>query len=293
MAVQRQMWVLGFIILAVNAACMAQAEPVSNPSTPVAASPKAPADLNSILSQMEAAQAANPARSEAYVLVRQYRFYQGSEPADAKSEVVAQVSFTPPDVKTFDILETRGSGRGTSVVKHILESEAEVSKDVSRNEISRKNYEFSLIGTAAIDGRPAFVLSLAPRRDDHLLLRGRVFVDAENFRILRAEGQPARSPSWWLRSSYVIMRYGEAEGLWLPIATEGTAEVRVFGHFVLNSEKVSLQVGNQVASARLHADAAHSTQTAAEAAHTGAATRAAAHHPRIPVAVGAGVIPNP
>jgi hypothetical protein len=206
------------------------------------------ADLQQIVAQMEAVQVANPARFEPYVLIRQYRLYQGAGTNEnAKSEVLAQVSFTPPNVKTFDILETRGSGRGTSVVKHILESESELCKDVSRNEISRKNYDFELLGESSVDGRRAYVLAISPRRDDHALLRGRVFVDSESFRIVRTEGQPARSPSWWLRSSYIVLRYGEADGLWLPIATEGTGEVRIFGRFKLASEKVAVRVGAQVA----------------------------------------------
>lgn len=286
---QRQIWVLGFLLLAFNAAALAQV--VASAIAPSQPDSKAcpDADLATIVTQMEAAQTANPARSQPYVLVRQYRFYQGAQAADnAKSEVMAQVSFTPPNVKTFDILETRGSGRGTSVVKHILENESELSKDVSRNEISRKNYDFSLLGESVVDGRRAYIVGLSPRRDDHTLLRGRVYVDAENFHILRTEGQPAKSPSWWLRSSYIVLRYAEVEGLWLPIATEGTGEVRMFGRFMLNSEKVSLQVGNQVAAARNFSSSARAIPTSSPAlAHNGQPRRNHA-----PVAVGASVIPN-
>ena len=291
MAVQRQIWVLGFVVLAFNAAALAQmAASVIAPKPPdLRQSPSV--DLATIVAQMETAQTANPARSQPYVLVRQYRFYQGAQAAeDAKSEVMAQVSFTPPNVKTFDILETRGSGRGTSVVKHILENESELSKDVSRNEISRKNYEFTLLGESVVDGRRAYILGLSPRRDDHSLLRGRVYVDAESFRILRTEGQPAKSPSWWLRSSYIILRYAEVEGLWLPVATEGTGEVRMFGRFMLNSQKVSVQVGNQVAAARMQSSSL-SRATAARSPSASRSTQPRRSH--TPVAVGAAVIPNP
>lgn len=286
---QRQIWVLGFLLLAFSAAAMAQVSASLAALNQDAPKQSPNANLSTIVARMEAAQTANPARSQPYVLVRQYRFYQGAQVAeDAKSEVMAQVSFTPPNVKTFDILETRGSGRGTSVVKHILENESELSKDVSRNEISSKNYAFSLLGESTVDGRRAYILGLAPRRDDHSLLRGRVYVDAENFRILRTEGQPAKSPSWWLRSSYVILRYAEVEGLWLPVATEGTGEVRMFGRFMLNSQKVSVQVGNQVATARIP-----SSPSAATAANISVSSRSVQPRRRhAPVAVGAAVIPN-
>jgi hypothetical protein len=289
--VQRQIWVLGFFLLAVGAGAAAQAGNAVTSVDQAHSQDGAAPDLASIVTQMQAAQVANPARSQPYILVRQYRFYQGTETSDgAKSEVVAQVSFTPPNVKKFDILETRGSGRGTSAVKHILENEADLCKDVSRNEVSKKNYDFSLMGESMVDGRRAYILGITPLREDHALLRGRVYVDAVNFRILRTEGQPARSPSWWLRSSYIVVRYAEADGLWLPVATEGSGEVRMFGRFFLNSDKVSVQVGNQVASARPQpaiAPVAHSTPTTpAVQPHSPVPRR------HVPVAVGAGVIPN-
>jgi hypothetical protein len=200
-------------------------------------------DLQQIVTSLERVQATNPARTEPYVLVRQYRFFQGEDATRAKSEVVAEVTFTPPNVKTFDILESHGNGRGASVVKHILENEAELAKDVSKNELSRKNYVFSLAGETVLEGKRCYVLAIAPRREDRSLLRGRIYIDANSFHVLRTEGEPARSPSWWLRSSYVVLRYGEAEGLWLPIATEGSGEVRLFGHFALNSQKLEVRIG--------------------------------------------------
>ena len=287
----RQIWVFGSFFLVVGALALAQSgTPLANDIQP------SQADLQQILTQVEAVEGANPARFEPYVLVREYRFYQGADNNEnAKSEVLAQVSFTPPNVKTFDILETRGSGRGTSIVKHILENESELCKDVSRNEISRKNYDFNLVGESSVDGHRAYVLAISPRRDDHALLRGRVFVDAESFRIIRTEGQPARSPSWWLRSSYIVLRYGEAEGLWLPVATEGSGEVRVFGHFKLASEKVSVRVGAQTATAqpRSSLPLANAVSGASQPATADPKLRRQTQRGHSTAAVGAAVIPNP
>ena len=223
------------------------------PADPAPALQSSSGDLQHILEQMEAVQVHNPARFRPYVLTRQYRFYQadGREAQhDPKSEVLAEVTFTPPNVKTFDILETHGSGRGASVVKHMLEGESDLSKDISRNEISRANYNFTLLGESAVEGRQCYVLGLEPKREDHVLFKGRAFIDAENFHILRVEGQPAKSPSWWLKSSYVVLRFAEVAGLWLPVATEGTGEVRIFGRFTLASQKVGLRLGDEIAQAQ-------------------------------------------
>ncbi|MBV8208251.1 MAG: hypothetical protein JO041_15805 [Acidobacteria bacterium] len=261
---QRQFVVLAFFFAAfpgLQAAGQAGSPGPQQLSIP-AARPAATPSLDEIVASMERAASENPARSEPYVLVRQYRFFPGGEAGQAPgSEVTAAVSFTPPNVKSFEILEAHGSGHGTSVVRHMLENEVELARDVSRSEISRRNYSFALLGTGTLDGRACYVLSLAPRREEHELLRGRVYVDAGSYHILKLEGQPERSPSWWLRSSYIVMRFGEAGGLWLPVATEGTGEVRIFGRFTLDSEKVSLRAGTQLAQAH-------------GAAHEGKRTRA-------------------
>ena len=205
-------------------------------------------DLQTIVTHLEDTQQNNPARYRPYVLTREYKFYHGEATTDAKSEVVAEVSFVPPNRKSFEILNTRGSGRGTSVVKHILESEAELAKDVTTNEVSRRNYDFALGGQASVNGRNCYVLSLKPKRDERSLFNGKVFVDAQNYRILKLEGQPSRSPSWWLKTTYITLLFGDVDGLWLPVATNGTSELRMFGRYTLASQKIGQRVGAEVAS---------------------------------------------
>jgi hypothetical protein len=205
-------------------------------------------DLQSIVARVEDAQQNNPARYRPYVLTREYKFYHGDTTGDPKSEVVAEVSFVPPNTKSFDILNTRGSGRGTSVVKHILESEAELAKDVTTNEVSRRNYEFALAGDSNVNGHTCHVLTLKPKREERSLFNGKVCVDAMSYRILKLEGQPSRSPSWWLKSTYITLTFGDVDGLWLPVATHGTSELRMFGRYTLASEKIGQRVGAEVAS---------------------------------------------
>lgn len=266
-----QLCALG-LLLTLTGSIAAQPEP----ATSAPALQSSGAGLQQILEHMEAVQTHNPARFRPYVLTRQYRFYQADAKElqrDPKSEVLAEVSFTPPNMKTFDILETHGSGRGASVVKHMLEGESELSKDIGRNEISRANYNFTLLGESTADGRHCYILGLAPKREDHTLFKGRAFIDAENFHILRVEGQPAKSPSWWLKSSYVVLRFAEVAGLWLPVATEGTGEVRIFGRFTLASQKVDLRLGDEIAQARTE-------------------SRPSRHRPHPTTAVGAAVLPQ-
>ena len=248
----RQLWAAAFLLAAVAALSgNSVAQPPSSSESQRATQPVNPqADLEKILSNMERVQWENPARYRAYMLTREYKFFQGNDTQSPKSEVTAQVAFEPPNKKHFDILETRGSGRGESVVKHILENEAEVSKDVSSAEFTRRNYDFALLGESAINGRRCFVLDLQPKRQERSLFVGKLWIAADDYHLLRAEGRPAKSPSWWLKSSYVVLDFGDVDGLWLPVATHGTGEVRIFGHFQLESRKLSQQVAGVTAQSR-------------------------------------------
>jgi hypothetical protein len=244
------LWVVAFLLSVVwftNSKARAQAAANHQPSTPAVTSTD---QLQAIVTRLEQTQQANPARYRPYALTREYKFYHGDTTSDPKSEVVAEVSFVPPNIKSFEILDSRGSGRGTSVVKHLLENEAELSKDVTTNEISRRNYDFALAGEDLVNGRNCYVLDLKARREERSLFNGKVFIDAQSYRILKLEGQPSRSPSWWLKNTYITLLFGDVDGLWLPVATKGTSELRIFGRYTLASQKIGQRVGTDVASVR-------------------------------------------
>jgi hypothetical protein len=203
-------------------------------------------DVEAIISHVEAVQAANPSRSRAYILTREYKFFQGKEGNDPKAQVTAEITFLPPSTKTFRIVNAEGSGRGEAVVKHMLENEAEMAKDVRNIEVSRNNYSFRLDSVQQMDGRRCYVLAMSPKRRDHGLLDGKAWVDAETYRVMQVEGTPAKSPSWWLHKTYVTMSFGELNGLWLPVRTQGIAEVRLFGTYVLASRAVRQEQPQEV-----------------------------------------------
>ena len=251
----RQLWAAAFLIAAV---AVLSGNSVAQPSSSAASQPTtSQADLENILSNMERVQWENPARFRAYMLTREYKFFQGNDTQSPKSEVTAQVAFEPPNKKHFDILETRGSGRGESIVKHMLQNEAELSKDITAAEFTRRNYDFALLGEAAINGRRCFILDMQPKRQERSLFVGKLWIAADDYHLLRAEGRPAKSPSWWLKSSYLVLDFGDVDGLWLPVATHGTGEVRIFGHFQLESRKLSQQVAGVAPQPRFRRQNSH------------------------------------
>jgi outer membrane lipoprotein-sorting protein len=189
-----------------------------------------------ILARMTQARIDNRAHLRSYTVTRNYRLF-GQEKLVAKSEVIADVTFIPPDVKRYAIQHSNGTGIGEKIVRQMLEHETDVVKNSSSTDISPQNYDFRLAGEEDLAGRLCYVLELRPKRKDKNLLRGRIWVDTITYLLQRIEGQPAKVPSWWLRDIRIALVYGEVGGMWLQTSSESTANVRLFGpHTVVSRD---------------------------------------------------------
>jgi hypothetical protein len=204
--------------------------------------------LDTIVENMTRARAENRNRFRPFVVTRNYRMF-GQDQTKPRSEVTVTISFTPPARKTFVILQSSG-GIGERTVRRILQSESESAKNYSATDYSVANYTFRLLAADQLmSGARCLLLEMTPKRNERILLRGKIWVDAETFRVHRLEGVPAKSSSWWIKDETIVLHYGEVEGMWLQTGTEGTAKVRVLGPHRLIATDVKYEVGPQPLSA--------------------------------------------
>lgn len=199
---------------------------------------------------MAQARVENRARLRPYIVTREYKLY-GKERQATKSEVVADVTFVPPDSKEYTIQQINGSGLGKMIIGRMLEKEAEVTRDYGATDISPDNYDFRFLREEEASGQRCYVLELLPRRKDKNLLRGNIWVDANTYLLRRTEGQPAKAPSWWVRDVRIVLRYGDVGGMWLQTASEATARVRILGPCTMVSRDVKYKITELVADASL------------------------------------------
>ena len=108
-----------------------------------------PPSLDLILDSLERTAQQNPALSEPYEVTREYKVFRENDPMPV-SHIMAQISFTPPETKTFQITKTEGSPRGKRIVSTILKQEIDSAKDGHRGDITRSNYNFSLPARAKL-----------------------------------------------------------------------------------------------------------------------------------------------
>jgi hypothetical protein len=197
-------------------------------------------DLNLILQRLEDVQHQDPAESRPYEVTREYKVFRGDD-KQPTSEVMAQINFVPPEMKTYKITQARGHSRGEKIVRELLDRETESAKKGLGSEINRTNYDFVFLRQEPFGPAPEYVLRIVPKRKDKYLLRGQIWVDASTFHVRRIEGVPAKSPSFWIKGIHITLQFAELGGMWVPISFDAIATVRFLGPFTLAGHNIRVR----------------------------------------------------
>jgi len=169
--------------------------------------------------------------------------------------------------KSYETLTETGDGGVRSHVFHkLLEAEVEASKPAERgrSRITPENYEFRLIGQETMGDRNAYVLELEPKIQAKYLTRGRIWVDACDFAVMRVEGAPARNVSFWTKKVDFVQTFEKNGVFWFASLNHSVTDARLFGIADLTLEYSDYEL--QQASPRMVASAIPASRKAARAA---------------------------
>ena len=199
-----------------------------------------------IVAQMARAQAENRNHFHPYTVTREYKLFRGNNRDEAKTLVIAEITAASADSKQYAIDNPGESGFGEKIVRKMLDSEVAFAKDSGSNAITRDNYDFVFVREDEFGGKRCYVLELLPRQNSKNLLRGTIWVDANTYLPYRVEGEPAKSPSWWLKDVHIVLLYGPVGTMWLQTSSEAEANVRILGVSTMVSRDVKYQTGDLV-----------------------------------------------
>jgi hypothetical protein len=179
------------------------------------------------------------------------RYYIENKRVNKRAEIMVQVTCASNGSRSFAVISESGSSIiRTRVLRKMIEAEAEASQQDGRerNRIIPNNYDFRLTGNEVADGRLAHVLEIVPKTQNRFLIRGRIWVDAEDYAISRIEGTPAKNPSFWTRSIHIVHRYGKTGPFWLPTQNQSRAEARIFGSTEVTIDYFDYRLNGSVSS---------------------------------------------
>jgi hypothetical protein len=188
---------------------------------------------------------------EHYSAQRTYKVEYKGTGGEHRGEIQVHAEYVAPDQKRLTIVSESGSKLiCEKVLRKLVESEEEATQSANRMQtmLSPQNYNVELVGEEVVGGTRAWVLKVAPKVDNKFTYRGRVWVSAEDYAVMRVLGEPAKNPSWWINRASFDSRYQRRGEFWLPGRNVSTSHVRIGGEATLTIDYGEYQVvGTRVA----------------------------------------------
>jgi len=172
----------------------------------------------------------------AYQGTRIYRLEHHGFPGSRSAEMTVAVEYRSPATKQFSIQSETGSRLLIERVFHKLlqsEKEALTEENQARVALNKDNYRFTLVGYENTPTGSCYILSVEPLTKNKLLYRGRIWVDAADFAVVRIEAAPAKNPSFWTKETRIEQAYTKVGDFWLPLSNRSSSAIRLGGHAYL------------------------------------------------------------
>jgi hypothetical protein len=248
--------VWGVLLLALSLTAASQSLPQGpNSGKSFYAAQDASLPVEQVVRKLQERNAQRAAALDQFTGTRVYRMQYRGFPSDRDAEMVVNVTYHAPDAKQFSVVSQTGS---KFIIDHVfnklLEGEQEAANEENRRNtaLSTDNYEFTAAGYETSPDGAQYVLNLLPRTKNKFLYRGKIWVDAKDFAVVRIEGEPAKNPSFWIKKTEVKHRYVKVNDFWLPAENHTESVIRLGGRAILSIEyrdyritKAGLQRGSE------------------------------------------------
>lgn len=165
-----------------------------------------------------------------------------------EAEMEVRMSFRAPATKSFTVVSQSGS---SFIIDHVfrklLEGEQEALEDQNgqATALTAENYEFSFDSYQKLqDGSHAYVLNVKPRSKKKFLYEGKIWINADDYAVMRIEAAPARSPSFWIKRTEIEHTYTKVGKFWLPARNRTESQIRLGGHAILTIDYSNYQINS-------------------------------------------------
>jgi hypothetical protein len=178
-----------------------------------------------------------------YQAVRHYSVEYQSIYKHIAAAMEVEVKYDKGSGKSFRILSQSGSKLlCEKVLKRAVDSEREASQDKGSTALTPANYRFELAGSESLGGRQAYILHVEPITASKFLYRGKVWVDATDFAVVKIEAEPAKNPSFWISRTLIRSSNAKTGEFWLAQQSRSQTKVRIGGTAVLTIDYGSYQI---------------------------------------------------
>ena len=196
-----------------------------------------------IVDEMQSHNLAQQERLKHYKELRHYRVEYTGFSADVVAKMEVEVNYDAASGKSFRIVSESGPKfLAEKVLRRAVDSEKEASRDKRSTALTPANYRFRLAGSENLGGRPSYILEVDPLVASKFLYRGRIWVDAADFAVVKMETEPAKNPSFWISRTLIHYTGAKTDGFWMPQKVRSETKVRFGGTAVLTIDYGSYSI---------------------------------------------------
>ena len=178
-----------------------------------------------------------------YREMRHYQVQYKGFAANLVGKMDVAVTFDAASGKSFRIVSQSGSKLlCDKVLKKAVESEIEAAQDQNATALTPANYKFELEGSETVEGRPTYILAVEPITNSKFLYRGRIWVDAADFAVIRIKAEPAKNPSFWILRPQITYSSAKTGRFWLPESNRSETKVRIGGTAIFTIDYGTYQI---------------------------------------------------
>jgi outer membrane lipoprotein-sorting protein len=208
--------------------------------------------VDEVVAKMLAADSERQASLQGYTVSRHYTLENQNRHKHA--EMLVRMTCQQDGSKQFKIVSSDGWGIAQKhVFPKLLEAETDAARPGARDRsrITPENYTFRMIGLETVRNRLAYALEIEPKTPNKYLAKGRIWVDAEEFAIVRVEGEPAKNPSFWTKKVHFVHEYNKTGLFWFPVSDRSITDARILGSTEMTIEYFDYVAPNGLESAAL------------------------------------------
>ena len=166
------------------------------------------------------------------------------------AEEVGRMEYLAPDEKKFVVTSEKGSVVVRRLALNALiasEIETTAGKQHHDSAISPANYTLDVLGEQDVGPYHCYVAQAVPKRRDKYLFEGKIWIDAEDYAVVRIEGHPAKKLSFWIQRADFVRQYQRIDSFWFPQRDMTFVDVRLYGKKVLTIDHREYTVNSPVA----------------------------------------------
>lgn len=189
---------------------------------------------DSILAEFVAHNERRSAALLEYTAVRRHQVIDSR--GEMYADEMAHIEYQAPGKKTFVVTSEKGWGpSGHFTLDQLVagDIEATAGEDDYDSSITPANYKLDPLGEQQVGLFHCFVLRAIPKRKEKKLFEGKIWIDVQDYAIVRTEGHPAKRPSFWIAREDSVRQYQKIDGFWLPQKDEILVQVRLYGSKLL------------------------------------------------------------